>query len=57
MTTISRSALVMYTPKQMYDLVNNVAAYPLFLPWCNRVDIIAKMLMHKRHRSAFPKPL
>ena len=34
MATISRSALVMFSPAQMYDLVNDIAAYPQFLPWC-----------------------
>ncbi len=23
-----------YTAKQMYDLINNIEAYPEFLPWC-----------------------
>ncbi len=23
-----------YTPHQMYGLVDNISAYPLFLPWC-----------------------
>jgi ribosome-associated toxin RatA of RatAB toxin-antitoxin module len=36
MTTIHREALVPYTAAQMYDLVNDVAAYPQFLPWCSR---------------------
>lgn len=44
MTTISRSALVMYTPNQMYDLVNDVEAYPLFLPWCSGVDVVEKCI-------------
>jgi len=35
MTTVNRSALVHYTPKQMYDLVNDIDAYPKFLPWCS----------------------
>ena len=40
MTIISRSALVMYQPIQMYDLVNDVEAYPQFLTWCNDVEIV-----------------
>ncbi len=35
MTSISRSAIVPYTPAQMYALVNDVPAYPEFLPWCS----------------------
>jgi ribosome-associated toxin RatA of RatAB toxin-antitoxin module len=31
---ISRSALVPYSADQMYALVEDVIAYPEFLPWC-----------------------
>lgn len=31
---ISRSALVPYTPEQMYSLVDAINDYPNFLPWC-----------------------
>jgi len=31
---VERSAIVTYTPAQMFDLVNDVARYPEFLPWC-----------------------
>jgi len=42
MTTITRSSLVLYTPEQMYDLVNDVEAYPSFLPWCRDSKILSK---------------
>lgn len=42
MTTITRSALVMYTPEQMFKLVNDVDAYPQFLPWCRDSRIISE---------------
>jgi ribosome-associated toxin RatA of RatAB toxin-antitoxin module len=42
MTTITRSALVLFTPEQMFDLVNDVEQYPAFLPWCRSSAIIAK---------------
>lgn len=42
MTTITRSALVMFTPDQMFDLVNDVEAYPNFLPWCRSSRILSK---------------
>ncbi len=45
MTTISRSALVMHPSEQMYDLVNDVEAYPEFLSWCSGVEIIDKSLL------------
>jgi len=31
---IHRHALVRYTPEQMFDLVNDVEAYPRRFPWC-----------------------
>lgn len=34
MARINRSALVMFSAGQMYALVNDVAAYPAFLPGC-----------------------
>jgi len=33
MTTHSERRRVPYTPKQMFDLVSDVGAYPKFLPW------------------------
>lgn len=34
MAVVNRSALVMFSAAQMYDLVNDVSAYPKFLPGC-----------------------
>ncbi|USD38433.1 MULTISPECIES: type II toxin-antitoxin system RatA family toxin [Ferrimonas] len=34
MPQINRSALVRFSAQQMYDLVNDVASYPQFLPGC-----------------------
>jgi len=34
MTAIKRSALVRHSPRQMFDLVNDVDSYEKFLPWC-----------------------
>ena len=42
MTTITRSSLVLFTTEQMFDLVNNIEAYPSFLPWCRSSEIISK---------------
>ena len=42
MTTISKSALVPYTPEQMYRLVQEIEAYPQFLPWCPRAEILSR---------------
>lgn len=35
MQRIQRSAVVPYTPAQMYSLVDNVPDYSVFLPWCS----------------------
>ncbi|MFU8784720.1 type II toxin-antitoxin system RatA family toxin [Aliidiomarina sp.] len=40
MPQIERSALVPYSCRQMYDLVNDVAAYPEFVPGCAAARII-----------------
>ena len=40
MTIISKSALVSYTPEQMYQLVDDIEAYPAFLPWCGDATIL-----------------
>ena len=34
MPSITRSALVMFSAQQMYELVNDIDAYPQFLPGC-----------------------
>ena len=40
MKEIARSAIVEHTAAEMYALVDDIAAYPSFLPWCldARVD-------------------
>ncbi|MDD9196091.1 SRPBCC family protein [Aliivibrio sp. S3MY1] len=40
MPQVSRSALVPFSAKQMYDLVNDVASYPQFLPGCSGSKVI-----------------
>lgn len=42
MTTISRSALVMYSAEQMFDVVNDVRKYPEFLQGCQATRVIAE---------------
>lgn len=37
---ISKSAIVRYSPKQMYDLVNQIDDYPKFLHWCSSASIL-----------------
>lgn len=40
MTVISRSALVMHTAEQMFDVVNDVRKYPEFLPGCQATSTL-----------------
>ena len=42
MTSISRSALVMHSAEQMFDLVNDVARYPEFLQGCQGTRVFAE---------------
>lgn len=39
MQTVHKSVLIMQSASTMYNLINNVAHYPQFLPWCDHVDI------------------
>lgn len=41
MKTIQRQATVPYSPQQMFDLVNDVAAYPEFVPYCTRTQVFS----------------
>ncbi|HFD92165.1 MAG TPA: type II toxin-antitoxin system RatA family toxin [Gammaproteobacteria bacterium] len=34
MPVVSKSAIVPHTAAQMYELVDDIPAYPQFLPWC-----------------------
>ena len=42
MKKISRTALLPYSAVQMYNLVNDVAAYPEFLPWCGAAEVVSE---------------
>lgn len=39
-TRIQRSALLPYPARALYDLVNDVASYPQFLPWCSAAEVL-----------------
>ncbi|PTQ68123.1 type II toxin-antitoxin system RatA family toxin [Pseudomonas sp. GV071] len=39
-THIQRSALLPYPAQALYDLVNDVANYPAFLPWCASTTVM-----------------
>jgi ribosome-associated toxin RatA of RatAB toxin-antitoxin module len=42
MNTITRSALVGYSAEAMYALVEDIEAYPQFLPWCRSSRVIER---------------
>jgi len=39
MRSVSRSALVPHKAREMFALVDDVAAYPDFLPWCHSAEV------------------
>ena len=41
MALVEKSMLVSYSAEQMFALVDNVAEYPQFLPWCGGTDVTA----------------
>jgi ribosome-associated toxin RatA of RatAB toxin-antitoxin module len=55
MRKVRRSAIVPHSAKEMFALVDDVEAYPQFLPWCNdatvqsRTDdtVVATLELHK----------
>ncbi|CAL1239280.1 type II toxin-antitoxin system RatA family toxin [Candidatus Methylocalor cossyra] len=48
MTNICTSVCVNYTPLEMYNLVNDVQAYPNYLPLCTAVTLHARSPTHLR---------
>ena len=42
MAEIEKSVLVGYSARQMFALVDNVADYPKFLPWCGGTSVISQ---------------
>ena len=42
MIEIRRSAIVPFTPAQMFDLVNDVEAYPKRFGWCDAAEVLER---------------
>ena len=40
MKHVRKSVLLWYSPREMYDLVTGIPAYPQFLPWCNKAEVV-----------------
>ncbi len=39
MRKVKKSAIVPYSAREMFVLVDDVEAYPQFLPWCNQAEV------------------
>ncbi|MET1256604.1 type II toxin-antitoxin system RatA family toxin [Aliikangiella maris] len=42
MEKINRHALVMFSAEQMFRLVDDIASYPEFVPYCQQAEIISR---------------
>ncbi len=42
MTTISRSALLPYSADQVFELINDVSAYPQFMDGCVGAEVLSE---------------
>lgn len=42
LTTVNRSALLMHSAAQMYELVNDVEQYPVFMEGCEGAEILLR---------------
>jgi ribosome-associated toxin RatA of RatAB toxin-antitoxin module len=40
MKHVKKSVLLWYSAHEMYTLVTDVGAYPAFLPWCERAELL-----------------
>jgi ribosome-associated toxin RatA of RatAB toxin-antitoxin module len=41
-TVVQKSALVKFSARQMFDLVDDIEAYPQFLPWCSGSRVLKR---------------
>lgn len=42
MNSLKRSAIVPYSTRQMFELVNGIEEYPRFLPWCSKTEVTSR---------------
>ena len=42
MTIVQKSALVKFSAQQMFEIVDDIEAYPEFLPWCSGSRILKR---------------
>lgn len=41
-SVVQKSALVKYSAQQMFDIVDDIEAYPQFLPWCSGSSVLKR---------------
>ena len=46
MARVEKSVLVAHAPERMFELVDQVEGYPLFLPWCGGSELVARDADH-----------
>ncbi len=42
MPDIKKTAIVTHTPAEMFKLVNDIEAYPAFIPWCRAAQVLSR---------------
>jgi ribosome-associated toxin RatA of RatAB toxin-antitoxin module len=50
MKKISRSAIVEHSAAELYALVEDIEAYPKFLPWCREAQVLERAASETRAR-------
>lgn len=50
MASVSKSLLLPYRAEQMFDLVQGIEQYPLFLPWCGGTTVHERSLQGTSER-------
>ncbi len=55
MTTINRSALLPHTAPEIFELVNDIEAYPLFMDGCTGAKILQREGLHLEARLDLSK--
>lgn len=42
MKQVKKSVLLWYSAREMYALVTDVPSYPVFLPWCEKAEVLTQ---------------
>jgi ribosome-associated toxin RatA of RatAB toxin-antitoxin module len=42
MKSLEKNVLIWHSPRQMFDLVADIEAYPQFLPWCDHAAVLQR---------------